>query len=422
MYPLLLFIVLALAPVPMASGEDVQAILDGLDKTCPETEKQRKFNMDQCKDCKKPEGCYCGGGLFRQPLTKEQEEEENAKDITPGEHRETSFDNADTSQLTSDNEYPENKQVLIKGGTFQMGTNKQVLLHANDGEGPAREVTVDSFHMDRYAVSNGEFGQFVKQNEYITEAEKFGDSFVMDYFLSKEVNAEIKQAVQAAPWWLPVKGANWRRPEGAGSHVRDRMDHPVVHVSWNDAAAFCVEHGKRLPTEAEWEMACRGGKHDRMYPWGNKLSPRGETKLNIWTGEFPKSNNKSDGYDGTAPVNSHSPQNDFGLHHMVGNVWEWTQDWYTTKHSTKHQTNPQGAPMSESKVKKGGSFMCTQNYCFRYRCAARSHISADSSAHNVGFRCVRTAAESVRTAAKSGSSEDKTDEESATGEGSKDEL
>lgn len=275
-----------------------------------------------------------------------------------------------------------------------MGTDKQILLHMSDGEGPPRKIFLDDFFIDKFEVSNGEFKEFVDVENHITDAEKFGDSFVMNYFLTKEVSDEIDESVAAAKWWLPVKQANWRHPEGRGSHIRDRMDHPVVHVSWNDALAFCRWQGKRLPTEAEWEYACRGGKENKMYPWGNKVDPNNEHKLNIWTGEFPKVNNASDGYPGTAPVDTFL-QNQYGLHNMVGNVWEWTLDWYTTKHSPKPQNNPTGPDLGTMKVKKGGSFMSTQNHCFRYRCAARSHITADSSGHNVGFRCARSDVSSV---------------------------
>ena len=281
-----------------------------------------------------------------------------------------------------------NKMAFIKGGVFTMGTDDAIL--PQDGEGPARKVEVSEFYMNIYEVSNSEFAEFAEETGYITEAETFGDSFVLDILLSEEVKSEITQAAANAPWWLPVKGASWRHPEGRGSSIKDRMDHPVVHVSWNDAVSFCKWAGKRLPTEAEWEYAARGGLEGRLFPWGNNPSPRGEHWMNIWQGEFPNVNTAEDGYLGTAPVDAFL-QNKFGLYNIVGNVWEWTADWWTTRHTAVFQKDPQGPPSGSDKVKKGGSLMCTPMYCYRYRCAARSQNSPDSSASNLGFRCASRA-------------------------------
>ncbi|XP_031461388.1 formylglycine-generating enzyme isoform X1 [Phasianus colchicus] len=278
--------------------------------------------------------------------------------------------------------------VAIPGGVFTMGTDEPEIQQ--DGEWPARRVHVNSFYMDQYEVSNQEFERFVNSTGYFTEAEKFGDSFVFEGMLSEEVKAEIHQAVAAAPWWLPVKGANWRQPEGPGSSILSRMDHPVLHVSWNDAVAFCTWAGKRLPTEAEWEYSCRGGLEKRLFPWGNKLQPKGQHYANIWQGVFPSNNTAEDGYKGTAPVTAFPP-NGYGLYNIVGNAWEWTSDWWAVHHSTDEAHNPKGPLSGTDRVKKGGSYMCHKSYCYRYRCAARSQNTPDSSASNLGFRCAADA-------------------------------
>ena len=238
----------------------------------------------------------------------------------------------------------------------------------------------------QYEVSNAEFTRFVQATDYETEAEKFGDSFVVEYFLSDEVQSTITQAVAGSPWWLPVGGADWKHPEGKDSNILDRMDHPVVHVSWNDATAYCKWRGKRLPTEAEWEYAVRAGLTDRLHPWGNKEMPHGVHRMNIWQGVFPVNNTEDDGYAGTAPVDTYQP-NKYGLYNTVGNVWEWVSDWWTTRHIRDPQHNPTGPVSGTDKIKKGGSFMCHRDYCYRYRCSARSQNTPDSSASNLGFRC-----------------------------------
>ncbi|XP_075550962.1 formylglycine-generating enzyme isoform X1 [Dermacentor variabilis] len=285
----------------------------------------------------------------------------------------------------SSTEHPRtNQMVFVRGGEFEMGTDKPIFVA--DGENPARPVRVNDFYIDVHEVSNAEFERFVKATGHRTEAETFGDSFVLDSAISEETKKGITQAVAAAPWWLPVKGADWRHPEGPDSHIHDRMDHPVVHVSWNDAVAFCKWSGKRLLTEAEWEYACRTGLKNRLFPWGNNWAPKGETRANIWEGKFPVTNTAEDGYPGTAPVTAF-PATKFGLKNIIGNVWEWTADWWTTRHTSEPQDNPKGPPGGADKVKKGGSFMCHKTYCYRYRCAARSQNTPDTSAYNVGIRC-----------------------------------
>ena len=314
-------------------------------------------------------------------------EEENEQPAKPDERE----DLGETIETMSEEKPPArvvaNRLMLIPGGVFTMGTSDPIL--PQDGEGPARRVEISTFHMDKFEVSNFEFADFVEETGYITEAEKFGDSFVLEMLLSEEVQSEITQAVADAPWWLPVKGASWKHPEGKGSGVEARLDHPVVHVSWNDAMAFCEWAGKRLPTEVEWEYAARGGLEGRLFPWGNSPNPRGEHWINIWQGDFPLENTLEDGFLGTAPVDSFPP-NKYGLHNMAGNVWEWTSDWWTTRHTKDFRKDPQGPAKGKDKVKKGGSFLCHPQYCYRYRCAARSQNSPDSSASNLGFRCVKS--------------------------------
>ncbi|KAM9075675.1 formylglycine-generating enzyme isoform 1-T1 [Megaptera novaeangliae] len=287
--------------------------------------------------------------------------------------------------VSGERPFPPTKMVPIPAGVFTMGTDDPQIKQ--DGEAPARRVALDAFYMDAYEVSNAEFEKFVNSTGYLTEAEKFGDSFVFEGMLSEQVKSDIQQAVAAAPWWLPVKGANWRHPEGPDSTVLHRPDHPVLHVSWNDAVAYCTWAGKRLPTEAEWEYSCRGGLQNRLFPWGNKLQPKGQHYANIWQGEFPVTNTGEDGFRGTAPVDAFPP-NGYGLYNIVGNAWEWTSDWWTIHHSVEETIiNPKGPPSGKDRVKKGGSYMCHKSYCYRYRCAARSQNTPDSSASNLGFRC-----------------------------------
>lgn len=280
-----------------------------------------------------------------------------------------------------------NNMIRLEGGNFLMGTNdKDGFLQ--DGEGPVREVTIDSFYIDTTVVTNQQFAEFIKATDYKTDAEQFGWSFVFYALLSEKMKDTHPQVSAQTPWWCAIPGAKWSQPEGADSNIDGRMDHPVVHVSWNDALAFCKWSGKRLPTEAEWEFAARGGLIQNKFPWGNELTPNGQHRCNIWQGKFPAYNSLEDGYLGTAPAKSYHP-NAFGLYNMAGNVWEWCSDWFSRDfHITASSINPRGPVDGTAKVIRGGSFLCHESYCNRYRVAARTSNTIDSSTSNMGFRCV----------------------------------
>ena len=273
-------------------------------------------------------------------------------------------------------------------GTFWMGSEDR-LAYPEDGEGPLREVEISAFLIDACAVTNAQFGAFVDEAGYLTEAERFGWSFVFAGLLPDDF--PTTQAVAEVPWWRKVEGADWFRPEGPQSSLDGRFDHPVVHVSWNDAAAYCGWMGKRLPTEAEWERAARGGLARKVFPWGDEREPGGEHRMNVWQGSFPAKNTLDDGFLGLAPADSFPP-NDFGLHNTTGNVWEWTADWFhPTFRQRDRRRDPKGARRGTNRVQKGGSYLCHDSYCRRYRVAARQGSTPDSSTGNVGFRCVREA-------------------------------
>jgi formylglycine-generating enzyme required for sulfatase activity len=275
--------------------------------------------------------------------------------------------------------------ALLPGGRFLMGTDDR-LGYPADGEGPVRPVTLSPFWIDVAAVCNRQFAEFVAATRYTTDAERYGCSFVFGGLLPD--NFPETRAIAAAPWWREVPGAEWRHPEGPQSDLAGRDDHPVVHVSWHDAMAYCAWAGKRLPTEAEWEYAARGGLAQQRYPWGGELTPDGEHRCNIWQGMFPSTNTLDDGYYGTAPVREYPP-NGYGLYNVVGNVWEWCSDWFTSRFARDEQSDPAGPALGTHRVIRGGSYLCHASYCFRYRVAARSSNTPDSSTGNMGFRCAR---------------------------------
>ncbi len=313
--------------------------------------------------------------------------------------------------------------LQVQGGEFTMGHDNRSVSPSTfdeDGEGPSRRVVLDDFLLGETEVSNAQFAEFARATGHVTDSETFGWSFVFVGQLTDEANKASSQAVQAAPWWIAVNGASWRAPDGPGSDAlgADRADHPVTHVSWDDAVAYCEwaypkltpaegeagegaagEDGRgrgRLPTEAEWEYAARGGaaagKKRRTFPWGGSLSPGGKHRCNVWQGTFPTENTREDGHATTAPVHAYGSQNELGLHNMVGNVWEWVHDIWTIYHLAPTRgepplDNPRGPAAGPERTKKGGSYLCHRSYCNRYRVAARSQNTPDTGTSNLGFRC-----------------------------------
>jgi formylglycine-generating enzyme required for sulfatase activity len=303
--------------------------------------------------------------------------------------------------------------VWIAGGEFTMGSDDPM---AWPDEGPPHRVRVAGFFLDAHEVTNAQFAEFVNATGYVTTAEKAPDV--------EAILAQVPPGTPPPPkellvpgslvftppdsvvplddvgrWWAWTPGASWRQPEGPGSSIGDRPDHPVVHVSWDDASAYARWAGKRLPTEAEWEFAARGGLDGRPYTWGDEPPDSGPPRANLWQGVFPSRNDALDGFVRTAPVKSFPP-NGYGLHDMAGNVWEWCADWYRrdlyrTRAGAEVTDNPTGPdrsddptqPFSPQRVQRGGSFLCHDAYCSRYRPSARHGNSPDTGMSHVGFRC-----------------------------------
>ncbi len=307
--------------------------------------------------------------------------------------------------------------VWIPGGEFTMGTDSEL---GWPDEKPAHRVRVDGFFMDETEVTNAQFRPFVEAKDYVTTAEKPPD---LDEIMRQSrpgtppppkeklvpgslVFQPTKGPVDTrdfSQWWHWTPGANWRHPEGPNSNINVKDDHPVVHVSWDDAVAYARWAGKRLPTEAEWERAARGGLESKPYVWGDeKPGARGKWQCNIWQGEFLYKNTAEDGYERTAPVKSFAP-NGFGLFDMAGNAWEWCADWYDRELYSRRAgqgvvVNPTGPartidpqrPLMPQRVQRGGSFLCNDSYCSRYRPSARHGCTPDTGMSHVGFRCVMT--------------------------------
>ncbi len=328
--------------------------------------------------------------------------------------------------------------VWVPGGTFSMGSDFEQFQDAK----PIHKVYVDGFWMEKTEVTNAQFAKFVAATGYVTVVErpldpkKFPGFDVTGYGFQPEYVAVLafapgqvipgmlpwiafylapgtmkpyslvfqmpQKAVQpkgANPvtWWRAVAWASWKHPEGPGSNLAGRENHPVVHICFEDAEAYCKWAGKRLPTEAEWEFASRGGLDKKPYAWGDQLTPNGKPMANTWQGEFPYRNTVEDGYSGTAPVGSF-PANGFGLFDMAGNVWEWCSDWYQPKYLTSFgERNPQGPKSSHDpaepgvpkRVQRGGSFLCCDNYCVRFMAGGRGKGDPESTANHIGFRCVQ---------------------------------
>ncbi len=304
--------------------------------------------------------------------------------------------------------------VLIPGGVFEMGGDNE---QAMPDEFPKHRVRVDSFYMDATEVTNAQFKKFVDATGYITTAERKPDweelkkalppgtpkppdsVLVAASLVFKQTDGSVRLD-DYTQWWEWVPGADWKHPQGQGSDIMGKENYPVVHISWYDAIAYCKWAGKRLPTEAEWEYAARGGLTNHIYPWGNEHINAGRPKANTWEGKFPYLNEVKDGYVLAAPVKSFAP-NGYGLYDMSGNVWEWCSDWY---HADYYQTlrngiakNPEGPeksfdpvdPYTPKKTIRGGSFLCNEIYCSGYRVARRMKSSPDTGMEHTGFRCVK---------------------------------
>jgi len=273
--------------------------------------------------------------------------------------------------------------TTIPAGPFSMGTDDP-RGYASDGEGPVHDVELSAFRMGIHTVTNDQFAAFVEATGHRTTAEEFGTSFVFVGLLPDDFPPT--RAVVGAPWWREVAGADWRHPEGPQSDLVGRGSHPVVHVSWYDATAFCGWAGARLPTEAEWERAARGSEEGHHFPWGDDREPAGEHRMNVFQGDFPHHDTGADGWVGACPVGSFAP-NDFGLYEMTGNVWEWCADWFGRDYYRRSpRVAPPGPASGQARVMRGGSYLCHESYCWRYRVDARSSNTPDSSTGNIGFR------------------------------------
>jgi formylglycine-generating enzyme required for sulfatase activity len=297
---------------------------------------------------------------------------------------------------------PPEGMVWIPGGEFWMGSDE-----GQSDERPVHQVRLEDFFLDETEVTNAEFAKFVEATGYVTVAERKPDpkdfpgvpeeALVPGGVVYKRPSGPVTLR-NHLNWWEYVPGAQWRHPLGPDSDIEGKQDHPVVQVCWEDAVAYCEWAGKRLPTEAEWEYAARGGLDRKPYVWGEEKVPEGTWMMNIWQGNFPLNNELADGFEDTAPVKSYPP-NGLGLYDMAGNVWEWCSDWYRPDTYTEApRENPQGPETSfdprepgvPKKVSRGGSFLCSDNYCIGYRPSARMKNTIDTGLCHTGFRCAKS--------------------------------
>ncbi|MEO6929815.1 MAG: SUMF1/EgtB/PvdO family nonheme iron enzyme [Casimicrobiaceae bacterium] len=277
--------------------------------------------------------------------------------------------------------------ALIAAGSFIMGNDGADAI-VEDGEGRARRVTLRAYSIATAAVTNREFGAFVAATRHVSEAERSGHSLVFHLQVPEALHREARAPVSGIPWWLSVAGATWQHPEGPASHIHTRPEHPVVHVSWDDAQAYCAWAAARLPTEAEWECAARGGLEGMRYAWGDTLLRHGVPRCHIWRGDFPHA--PAPGWIPAPMAAISNGANGFGLYNVCGNVWEWCADWFDPAyHATTSAHDPLGALPTGRRTLRGGSFLSHDAYCTRYRVAARSSDVPQQTASNIGFRVAR---------------------------------
>lgn len=281
------------------------------------------------------------------------------------------------------------EQIRIPAGSFLMGDSSGG-ENPGDGETPVHRVDLSAFAIDATSVTNSAFARFVEVTGYVTDAEDYGFSAVFHLAVSAPAEDVIGSS-PTTPWWLGIRGADWRHPGGRNSSIETLMEHPVVHVSFRDALAYCRWAGRALPSEAQWEYAARGGLQSRKYPWGDERPDADGWRANIWQGDFPHMNTGEDGYFTTSPVRSFAP-NGYGLWQSVGNVWEWCADWFDADfYRVSPRQDPTGPSAGAARLLRGGSYLCHDSYCNRYRNSARSRNTPDSSMGNAGFRTVAAA-------------------------------